>query len=220
MPITDHQFLDLYPVKTTDTKMIVGTIHPHLIENFRIPFFYGNVGSFWNILHHAFPHYSILQHDDLVLGNILAMLELNNIWITDIIRQCERENETITKDALLYNIVLNIEQIELALENTEINTIYFTSGFGINNAAQLFTQAFGINYLENYNAAINEFTIPENQFGREIRCIVLYSPSNAANIGISRSIPYLNNIEYYQQFQTPVKQFKIDYYQSKFQLLN
>jgi hypothetical protein len=222
MPVTTtHQFLDLYPVKATDTKMIVGTIHPHSVENFLIPFFYGNAGSFWNILHHAFPHYNILQPDNtLQLDNIIAMLEQNDIWVTDIIRQCDREDAGVTNDTLLYNIVPNTEQIEDALANTEIDTIYFTSAFDVNNAARLFIQVFGINYQNNFDAALREFTIPENRFGREIRCIALYSPSNAANIGVSRAPLYRANFEYYQQFPKPVKQFKIDYYQNKFQLID
>ncbi|AMM52442.1 hypothetical protein TH61_16325 [Rufibacter sp. DG15C] len=223
MPVTTiHHFLDQYPVRQTDTKMIVGTIHPHSVENFTIPFFYGNVGSFWDILHNAFPHYQIREAgtENFSIENILTMLEQNNTWVTDIIRQCDREDETVTQDSLLYNIIPNNIQISEALQNAPIDTIYFTSRFSTNNAASLFTQVFNIDYANTFNGDTSEFTIPAQHFGREIRCVVLYSPSNAANVGVSRTPPYLNNIEYYQQFETPVRQFKIDFYQNKFEFLN
>lgn len=48
MPVTTfHNYIDTYPIRENSTKLIIGTIHPHLVENFNIDFFYGNVGSFW-----------------------------------------------------------------------------------------------------------------------------------------------------------------------------
>lgn len=215
MPVTTtHQFIDLYPVRNTDTRMIVGTIHPHNHAGFLIPFFYGNVGSFWDILNHAFPRHNLVSRE-----NIITMLRDNNVWITDIIRQCDRENERVTQDSLLNNITFNTDQIRQALLDSQINTIYFTSRFGKNNAAKLFTHVFNINYRQTFNPQTNEFIIPHNLFGREIRCIVLYSPSNDANRGISRSVAYRNNRQRYEHLPTPVKQFKIDFYKDKFQFL-
>lgn len=217
MPVTTiHEYLDNYPVSHTDRRMIVGTIHPHLTANFVIPYYYGNVGSFWEILGRAFP-----QHNFATLPTIQQVLSDYNTWVTDIIRQCDRDNENVTRDELLYNIVHNTEQIGDALNDSEIDTIYFTSRFGKNSSAKLFTQAFHINYQQTYNAATSEFTIPVNRFGRQIRCVVLYSPSGQANVGIAGfAQPYRNNINYYQQFANPVNQFKIEFYQDKFQYLN
>lgn len=217
MPVTTvHQYLDAYPVAHTDRRVIIGTIHPHVTENFNIPFFYGNVGSFWEILAQAFP-----LHNFQTLQSIQQILSDRQTWVTDIIRQCDRDNETVTRDALLYNIVDNQEQIGDALNEVAIDTIFFTSRFGTNNAAKRFTQVFGINYQAKYDNAISEFTIPANYFGRSIRCVALYSPSNDANRGIAGwAAGYRNNIEHYRQFPRPVKQFKTDFYRSKFQYLN
>src|SRR5690242_6439085 len=136
MPVTTyHQYLDIYPVRPTDRRMVLGTIHPHLTEHFDIPFFYGNVGSFWNLLGQAFP-----QHNLLALPSILQILSRHRTWVTDIIRQCDRDSQTVTQDALLYNITANTEQIRNALNESEIDTIYFTSRFGKNNATSLFTK--------------------------------------------------------------------------------
>lgn len=211
MPVTTtHKYIDKYSISENSTRLIVGTIHPHLTENFGIDFFYGNVGSFWDILSNAFPK---RQFGNLVQIN--ETLNKYNVAITDIIRQCEREHENVTADSELYNIILNKEQIQNGIDNSRINTIYFTSRFGINNATRLFVNTFNMNY--NFNQITNEFTIPQNYFGRQIRCVVLYSPSNNANRGIAaRAAPYLNNIEYYRQFPHPIRQFKIEYYRDKF----
>ena len=214
MPVTTiHNYIDIYPIVQNSTKLIVGTIHPHLIENFNIDFFYGNVGSFWDILSNAFP-----QRQFGNLEEIIGTLDQYNIAITDIIRQCERENENVTADSELYNIIHNGEQIQEGIINSEIDTIYFTSRFGENNAARLFVDTFNIDY--NLNQLTSEFTIPAHHFGRQIRCVVLYSPSNNANRGIARAAPYLNNIAYFQQFGHPIKQFKVEFYQNKFDFFN
>lgn len=210
MPVTTlHNYIDNYPIAQNYTKLIVGTIHPHLVENFNIDFFYGNVGSFWDILSNAFPerHFGNLEE-------IIATLSNYNTGITDIIRQCDRDNENITEDSKLYNIIRNREQIQAGIQNSKIDTIYFTSRFGINNAAKLFVDTFNINY--NLDPLTSEFSIPQNFFGRKIRCVVLYSPSNNANRGIARAIPFLNNIAHYRQFEHPIKQFKIEFYHDKF----
>src|SRR5690606_29980403 len=135
------------------------------------------------------------------LDQITETLENYNVAITDIIRQCDRENENVTSDSELYNIIHNGQQIQDGLTNSQIDTIYFTSRFGANNAARLFVDTFNINY--HFDELSSEFTIPQNYFGRQIRCVVLYSPSNNANRGIARAAPYLNNIEHYQQFDHP-----------------
>ena len=52
---TIHQYLPLYPIDPASERLIVGTIHPHSFENFKVQFFYGNRGSIWTVLHEAFP---------------------------------------------------------------------------------------------------------------------------------------------------------------------
>ena len=195
MPITTiHNYIDNYPIRKNSTKLIIGTIHPHSVDNFKIDFFYGNVGSFWDILSNAFPS---KQFDNI--EEIISTLDNFKVSITDIIRQCDRENENVTNDSELYNIIHNGEQIKSGIENSQIDTIYFTSRFGKNNAAKLFVDTFNIKYR--FNKINSEFIIPIEHFGRQIRCVVLYSPSNNANIGISRAEPYLEKRDYYQQFE-------------------
>lgn len=212
MPVTTiHNYIDRYPIRQNSTRLIIGTIHPHLIEAFNIDFFYGNLGSFWDILSNAFPDRQFGS-----LDQIIGTLSHYNVSITDIIRQCDRKNEFVTADSELYNIIDNHQQIETGIVNSEINTIFFTSRFGSNNAAKLFVDAFGINYRQTFDRTTSEFTIGEQHFGRRIRAVVLYSPSNFANKGIVNAAPYLNKIEHFRQFEHPIKRFKIEFYQDKF----
>jgi len=214
MPVTTvHNFIDQYPICPNSTRLIIGTIHPHLVENFQIKFFYGNVGSFWNILSNAFPKINFCT-----LEGIIDTLNRYKVAITDIIRKCDRDNENITADSKLYNITFNTQQIREGIENSKIDTIYFTSRFGTNNAARLFVDKFQIPF--NFDPLISEFMIPENFFGKEIRCVVLYSPSNNANRGIASSALFRKNKAHYQQFEQPVKQFKIEFYREKFHFFN
>jgi len=212
---TMHNYLDKYPINQNSTRLIIGTIHPHLTDDFNIDFFYGNIGSFWDILSNSFP-----ERDFNTKDHIIQTLNDYNISITDMIRQCDRENEFITEDSKLYNIIDNVGQIKEGIANSKIDTIYFTSRFGKNNAAKLFVKKFKINYRKTFNPIMSEFTIERDVFGREIKAVVLYSPSNNANIGISKTSPYLNNYEYYQGFKHPVKQFKIEFYKNKFIFFN
>ena len=130
------------------------------------------------------------------------------------------DDEKVTQDKKLRNLKFNKDAIQIALKNSSINKIFFTSAFGKNNAAKLFTDLFQVDYKATYNEATREFLIPAKHFGRQITGVVLFSPSGQANIGISKSRGYLNNINSYQQFKHPVKQFKIDFYRDKFQCLN
>ena len=132
---TEHKFIDKFPIKPESKRLIVGTIHPHKTSDFITDFFYGNKNSLWEILAEAFPHLNFSNKK-----HIIDTLNANLIAITDIIKTCDRENESITTDEDLYNIEPNTDQIREGLLNSSISTIYFTSRFGKNNAAKLFVK--------------------------------------------------------------------------------
>lgn len=206
---TKHKFL--YPHSITDRAAIIGTIHPHQISAFLIAYFYGNKASIWNILAEA---------TGISLDNkeaIIKMLQQNNIWVTDMIAACDRDHEGVFADEALYNLQLNTNMIRAALENSRIDTIYLTSRFSKNNAAQLFVKAFGIDYKKTWNPMTSEFLIDAKHFGRPIRAIALYSPSGNANRGIANSKLY-KSMKYGKEGYS-VKQFKIEYYRDKFSFL-
>lgn len=205
---TKHKYINENAVKRDDTSLILGTIHPHQTDDFLIDFFYGNINSIWNILAESFPKYNFDSKE-----NIKNTLQLNNVWISDIILECDRENEKVTQDKELKNLKLNVDKIEESIKNSKIKTIYFTSGFGKNNAAKLFCNYFNIKAELNKK---REFIIPEEVFGREIKGIVLFSPSGQANIGISRNKQYLEQKEKYIYYKNPVSRFKTDFYYDAF----
>lgn len=209
--ITTHQYLDKYPIKKDSKKLIVGTIHPHFHEEFKVPFFYGNVVSLWNLLHQAFPTELNLP---INVKNIMEFLDGRNIAISDTIKIAERKNPTaLDKD--LIPIQLNLQLLD-DIRNSDISEILFTSGFGKNNAFRLFyVNMLGLR-ITNEIKSNREIILPEDIFGRPIRLTILYSPSGTSNVGISKSKLYLENKYKYADLKTPVQAFKIDYYREKF----
>ena len=216
MVTTLHRFLDLFRFKPTDKFAIFGTIHPHVLEDFLMQFYYGNVGSMWKILQQAFPEWKI---NSASRESILAFLEANNIWVCDMIKECKRAHSGITKDEKLVDIVLNTEGIREGLLNSQIDTIFFTSRLGKNNAAKLFCDAFGIKINKLLNKETSEFIIPAEIFGRPIKGILLFSPSGAANVGISMSKAYKSVQDKYVEHNTPVAAFRVDFYREKFSVV-
>ena len=209
--ITEHQYLDKYPIKTDSKKLIVGTIHPHNYNSFTIPFFYGNTTSLWKILSEAFPD-ELSQ--PLTLEGILKFLEEKKISVSDTIRKCRRENSTALDKDLIPTELNN--QILDDIKNSKISEILFTSGFGKNNAFRLFyTDILGLKITKQIRE--NREVIVNNQkIGRPVKLTVLYSPSGSSNVGISKSKAYIANRGKYKDSNRPVHDFKVDYYQEKF----
>jgi hypothetical protein len=212
---TTHAFLDEFPIKSNSQHLIIGTIHPHKVDNFEVDFFYGNKNSLWSILSDAFPHLDFTNKE-----NIVNRLDESKTSITDMIRSCDRVNTSITQDKNLYNLRLNTTQIRESLSNSHISKIFFTSRFGKNSAAKLFVDHFNIDYRATWDQADSSFLIPREFFGRELKAYVLFSPSGQANTGIARSAAYLRKQHLYVHQKTPIKAFRIDFYKEKFDFLN
>ena len=209
--ITIHQYLDQYKISEASEKLILGTIHPHDHKCFLLPFFYGNKLSLWRILNEAFPDELI---DPLSLNEILNFLNRRKIAVSDTIRECKRQRNTAF-DKDIIPTVLNFDLIP-AIKKSSIKEILFTSGFQKNNAFKLFyvdilKQKITKNIKEN-----RAVTLDSEFFGRRVKLSILYSPSGAANTGISKSKTFIANKEKYKGLNTPVKAFKIDYYKEIF----
>jgi hypothetical protein len=207
--ITSHQYISKYAIKKNDKSLILGTIHPHNTGNFKIDFFYGNKNSLWSIL-------SLSKNIELNdLNSIVNFLSNNKIAISDMILECHRKDSSITADKDLDITILN-ENLKDEILNSEIDIIYFTSAFNKNNTAKLFFDLFKLEIPNNWK---DTYEIDIDFYGKKIKCIILLSPSGASNIGISKSEIYLKNKDYYEKnYKTPVKQFKIDFYNQKFEI--
>lgn len=204
---TTNQYLDKYPIPKESVKLIVGTIHPHNHENFKIQFFYGNKNSIWNILSDAFPND---LKKPIKLKEVENFLRKRKIAVSDTLRKCKRKNSSAL-DQDLIPLELNY-QIITEIENSNINEILFTGNFAF--------KLFYIDILGNKKIPLEikqnrEIVITEN-FGRPIKLTILYSPSGSANIGLLKTKLYKENYNKYVGFKSPINAFKIDYYRQKF----
>src|SRR5687768_12288238 len=128
-----HKFIGKYPIDPKSEKLILGTIHPHDHGKFKTEFFYGNSNALWLLLSDAFPKE---LKKPVSLDGILQFLRNRKISISDTIIECERPAGS-TSDHELKVLKLNHALIT-AIKDSKINMIYFTSGFGKNNAFKLF----------------------------------------------------------------------------------
>lgn len=87
---TEHQYLDRYPIHADSKLLILGTIHPHNVDDFQVPFFYGNRNSIWNILSDAFPG-ALAQ--SVTLAGILSFLQQRKIAVSDTLTPGFKKNQ-------------------------------------------------------------------------------------------------------------------------------
>ncbi|MDR0338140.1 MAG: hypothetical protein LBI18_13730 [Planctomycetaceae bacterium] len=213
MITTVHQYLDLYPVDPNSEKVIVGTIHPHNTNEFKIPFFYGSKLSLWELLQRASGG-EIGQ--PITLSGILKFLRKHKISVSDTIRECDRKS-TSWADSDLIPTRLNTELLQ-QIRNSNIREVLFMSGFGNTNAFKLF-------YVDMLGRKITpdirlhrEVQLEADVFGHSVKLSILYSPSGAANIALAQSAIYRQNQSKYAHSSTPLYDFKVDYYREKFGL--
>jgi G:T/U-mismatch repair DNA glycosylase len=213
--ITEHQYINRYPLNPLANKLILGTIHPHNYKDFSIPFFYGHKNTLWNILNDA---YVGILGTPITLNNILTFLDSNSLTISDTIIKCKRKSNNAL-DKNLIPLQLNTKLIE-EIRNSNIQEIFFTSGFSTNNAFKLFYCNLLKMTISSEIRNNKGCTLDQKIFGRPIKLTVLYSPSGRANAGIARSKEYLEKFSLYKKSKTPVKDFKISYYKEKLNLTN
>jgi len=207
MLITTHQYLDKYPVPSKAKKLILGTIHPHFHDEFRLPFFYGNEVSLWKIFGQAFP--SELS-DPLSLDSITKFLDERDLALSDTIISCRRLSPTaLDKD--LEIISDNKERLFKAIAESDITEVICTSGFGKNNAFKIFYNQFlGLPMTAEIRRTRQAYaTIPGS--AKRILIRALYSPSRTAITGIGKSQGYKA-----VKHEMTVTQYRVSLYRSVF----
>lgn len=208
---TIHKFIDKYPINPDSKRLIIGTIHAPTTDV--VEFFYGSSVSIWRIFKESFPNIIL---DPTNLDSILEFLKRNKMSVTDTIRICDRIDDSALDSKLIpseYNTKL-LDQ----LLNSKVDTLYFTSGFGKNNAFRLFyVNILGHRYVEDAKKKRREFDLTIQD--RVFKCNILYSPSGSANRSIARSIEYKNSAEKYSGFQRPINAFRIDKYREMFSFI-
>jgi hypothetical protein len=209
--VTEHQYINKYPISPDSRKLILGTIHAPVRSEFKTDFFYGNKGTLWTILHHAFP-LELPVPDSL--ESILAFLTARRIALSDVIARCGRKKLSAL-DVDLIDIELHHDLLP-QIRGSKITDIYFTSGMGNNCAFRLFYTGLLKLPITKEIKNKKQFDLDEGFFGRSMRLHILHSPSGAANIGLSRHPDYLTSIHKYKGNRTPVQAYKIDYYRKMF----
>lgn len=209
---TIHQYLNKYPVDPDSKTLIIGTIHPHNVGTFKLDFFYGNEASLWNLLSDAFP-------DELskpvTLPGLLTFLSNRKISVSDTIMECIRKKPTAL-DSDLIPVKLNDDLIRQIRESS-IDHLVFTSGFGKNNAFRLFYSGLLQQPITEEIKGKRNFTLLDKFFGRPVRVTIIYSPSGAANISLSKSKEFQQNRHLHADSKRPVYDFKVTLYKNVFE---
>lgn len=167
-----HQYLDQYSLYAGSKLLILGTIHPHNVDDFQVPFFYGNRNSIWNILSDAFPH---ALAGSVTFEGILSFLQQRKIAVSDTIKQCSRKNATALDSDLIPEL-LNHELLD-QIRQSKIERILCTSAFGKNNAFRLFFKDLLGQKITPAIRASREVMLEPEVFGRPVLVKALYSPS-------------------------------------------
>lgn len=201
-----HQFIHSNPIKSTDTKIIIGTIHPHINcqthnpcsskistnqngPSFKFDFFYGsNRNSFWSIIQRV-KRISFTNTND-----IQSFLSTNKIAISDMICECNRPTCQTTQDKLLIPISYN-QHLLCQIVNSNINTLLFTSSFATNNnAAALFYKHFNIQKPKvAVPGDIFQQILTYNGVTKTVQIVLLPSPSRIAIKGLARNKNFLSS---------------------------
>ncbi len=215
---SEHLYLKRYPINPKSKKLIVGTIHPADSKRFLIPFFYGNRNSLWTILRDAFPNEFLTSSPHPIeLTEVLRFLNKTKISMSDTIVSCKRLSDS-AQDRALSDLHLNTDLVEQILDS-EIDQVFFTSGFGTNSAFRLFYQGILKKPLTSAMKSKREF-IDQETFGRPVRYSILFSPSGSAMRSIARSQEYLKSSVMYAGRATPIKDFRTDQYRTAFSFIN
>jgi agmatine/peptidylarginine deiminase len=211
LKITEHKYLSRYPINPKHTKLILGSIHPHNVADFYLQFFYGNKCTLWQILHDAFPGF---MPDAISEMDLVTFLDSAKTSISDVVIKCKRLSDSASDEHFI-PLELNHGLLK-QIKKSNIDEIFFTSGFEKNNAFKLFYEDILKLKITAKIKEERQVILPKKYFGRPVKLTILYSPSGSANRALKKTALYKLNEDKYKQFPKPVEQFKIDYYKEKF----
>ena len=173
-----HPWLEKHPIKKDSKYLIIGT-HPPMPYCGRLEFYYGNMSEFWRFLDLVYHGNKLYENGCPKIEDIDNFLNKSKLSITDIVYitsvpkfSTDNEMGKINNDNLnpfLFNW----------LEESSIETIYFTSFGGTNSAKNLFKKWYKLNFnQESKNNKITLNHINEIElWKRKIKLIDRFSPS-------------------------------------------
>ncbi len=213
----NHPWLNIYQINKNSTGLIIGT-HPPMPYRGCMPFFYGNMNEFWKFLERVYPFDKLFDDDGKPeILFIKKWMEKYDLSITDMVK-FTTNTFSIDEDM---EIEKGIGQLNDNLFNSikvsNITTIYFTSFGNGKSSYGLFRRWYKHHFKESLDSGNSIINSDEqykliNIFNRNIKLIMLYSPSPAARRGIPRSKPYLKWLEKNSKTKNSIDDFRVFWY--------
>jgi hypothetical protein len=213
----DHPWLNNYPIDINSKGLIIGT-HPPMPYRGCMPFFYGNMNEFWKLLEKVYPCDNFF--DDEGKPEILFIkkwIQKYDLSITDMVK-FTTNSFSVDEDMEIERGVGQLnDDLFNSIKESNITTIYFTSFGNGKSAYGLFRRWYKNHFkktLDSGNNIINSEAqfILINIFNRNIKLVMLYSPSPAARRGIPRSKPYIKWLDKDPKTKNSIDEFRVFWY--------
>ncbi|RYE52063.1 MAG: hypothetical protein EOP48_17250 [Sphingobacteriales bacterium] len=173
----EHPYLSQFKSYAKWRYLVIGTFPPNRKirqdSSAFVDYFYGNRGSFWNVVDAIYPDYRLKKAKKQERVKLIQQWQHDySIGITDTIGRCTRRSIKSFADA---DLIFNDTDLNFALRNYVLHNLhslqrlYFTSTEGNNSAYQTFKRLMGTSFDN----------IPQEKL-----VITLPSPSNAVNISL------------------------------------
>jgi G:T/U-mismatch repair DNA glycosylase len=185
-------------------KLIIGTIPPHRfcknahnqflckINDDDVRFYYGSRDNyFWNLMASISKQTFIKKNNKASIMQRKLFLEKKEIGITDIIKSCNRKNNSSSDNKLFKIDYKKIDLLNILKNYPNIDTLIYTSEFVkkcIYNIFKIYHKNKG---KKNYNIEINN---------KIYNVIILYSPSPQALRGIGSNGEEIRLMQYKEIF--------------------
>jgi G:T/U-mismatch repair DNA glycosylase len=215
----EHPWLKNYPILPKHKHLIIGT-HPPMPYNGKIHFYYGNMNEFWRFLERAYGESIFFNSQGQPeLNSILNWLNNKDIALTDMLQYTCNSFSTDTEMEINSDEQFN-QDLQLWLENSNIENIFFTSFSNGKSAYGLFRKwckkTFRIRLPDGKEVIDQGNCINIEINGRKIRLFMLYSPSPAARRGIPSSLPFIKWLSLNPTLEIPTDAFRIYWYKEYF----
>jgi hypothetical protein len=144
-----HPHLHLFDTARKWKYLIIGTFPPNsaVRDKIYIPYFYGNKGFLWKIIHDIYNHLGYDFFSGTTQKNLAEIKRWQNdycVGLSDTVLECSRKHPMSSDDSDLINIKYNHALKHYVLGNLyHIDKIIFTSTFGKNSAFENFKIIMG-----------------------------------------------------------------------------
>ncbi len=184
-----HPWLELYPIKETSKRLILGTHPPMPYDSDKEHFFYCNRNEFWKLISRVYPNNNFFKNGIFNIENIDKFLIKYNFSITDLIYKTN--NNRFSTDTEIKVSKLN-PYLKDWIFNSDVSEIYFTSfNSGKNSAFSIFKKWLTESRIAHEKVPPIKLWLWSGHStiinGRVIKLIALFSPSPAARRGIPNS---------------------------------